>query len=73
MSAIFLQFILDSLGKGSKRITELSLKKVLISQLLCRQPEHDAAVWTHNILAVLIDTADVFQIAAASDGLHNGK
>ena len=49
------------------------LEEILISQGFCRQPEHHAAVRTHDVLAVFAAAAYVFQISAAANGLHNGE
>ena len=63
----------DFVGFGYVCIKKLSLEEILISQGFCRQPEHHAAVRTHDVLAVFAAAAYVFQISAAANGLHNGE
>ena len=57
----------------SGSVQEISFEKVLVSQFFCRQAKETAAVGAHNILAVGAASAYVLQIAAASDGLHEGE
>ncbi len=38
---------------------KLPLIKILIVKFLCRQPEHDAAIWAYNVLAIFVIAANV--------------
>lgn len=52
-------------------VKELSFIKILVTKFLCRQPEHDAAIRTYDILAVFAAPTDILQISAASDSFHD--
>ncbi len=65
-----LKIEISSEKSRSKRITEFPFEKIFISKFSGCQTKEDAAIRTHNILAVFSTAAYILQVSAASNCFH---